>query len=189
MTKICIFVVQSFPSSAKYSGPVGKFSWTVHCLTLTLTNQELVVTSALTCIFFFENNRPGSCWEVCQLPYCYLFSRDLIFAIFKKIAKLKTRENLFLAFFIVFFYVSNVFFGQSVKIMRFGAFSKWFALSRTPLIRTPRGQAKLSVLTGVRTKRGLRKKSPRHMFSRRKERGKRFYGNKTLFNCTVTVTV
>ena len=26
------------------------------------------------------------------------------------------------------------------------------------------------------------------MFYRRKDEGKRFYGNKTLFNCTVTVT-
>ena len=26
------------------------------------------------------------------------------------------------------------------------------------------------------------------MFSRREDEGKRFYGNKTLFNCSVTVT-
>ena len=44
------------------------------------------------------------------------------------------------------------------------------------------GQAKLSVLTGSQ------KKCHGYMFSRRKDEGKRFYGNKTLLNCAVTVT-
>ena len=42
----------------------------------------------------FPNSR-FSRWKAkyLELPYCYLFSRDLIFAIFQKIAKLKTREK------------------------------------------------------------------------------------------------
>ncbi len=39
----------------------------------------------------------------------------------------------------------------------------------------------------VRIKRALRKKSRIHVLSH-KDEGKRFYGNKTLSNCTVTVT-
>ena len=58
----------------------------------------------------------------------------------------------------------------------------------TPLIWTPRGQAKLSVLMGCSYWAGSQKKSHGYMFSRREDEGKRFYGNKMLVNCIVTLT-
>ena len=52
-----------------------------------------------------------------------------------------------------------------------------------------KGTGQIVRINGVSVLSGVSEKSHRYMFSQRKDEdeGKCFYGNKTLFNCTVTV--
>ena len=51
-----------------------------------------------------------------------------------------------------------------------------------------KGTGQIVRINGVSVLSGVSEKSHGYMFSRREDEGKHFYGKKTLFNCTVTVT-
>ena len=57
-----------------------------------------------------------------------------------------------------------------------------------PVNTDTKGTGQIVHINGVSVLSGVSEKSQGYLFSRRGDEGKRFYGNKTLFNCTVTVT-
>ena len=63
-----------------------------------------------------------------------------------------------------------------------------FKIQWNPVNTDTKGAGQIVRINGVSVLSGVSEKSHGYMFSRRKDGGKRFYGNKTLFNCTVTVT-
>ena len=56
-----------------------------------------------------------------------------------------------------------------------------------PINTDTKGTGQIVRINGVSVLSGVSEKSHGYMFSRCEDKGKRFYGNKTLFNCTVTV--
>ena len=56
-----------------------------------------------------------------------------------------------------------------------------------PVDTDTKGAGQIVRINGVSVLSGVSEKSHGYMFSRHKDEGKRFYGTKMLFNCTVTV--
>ena len=71
----------------------------------------------------------------------------------------------------------------SINISEIGHELQW-----NPVNTDTNGTGQIVRINGVSVLSGVSEKSHEYMFYRHKEEGKRFYGNKTLFNCTVTVT-
>ena len=63
-----------------------------------------------------------------------------------------------------------------------------YLLQWNPVNTDTKGTGQIVRINGVSVLSGVSEKSHGYMFSRRKDEGKRFYSNKPLFNCTVTVT-
>jgi len=72
---------------------------------------------------------------------------------------------------------------MEVVFRKLGSKIQW-----NPVNTDTKGTGQIVRINGVSVLSGVSEKSHGYTFSRRKDEGKRFYGNITLFNCTVIVT-
>ena len=72
---------------------------------------------------------------------------------------------------------------MEVVFRKLGSKIQW-----NPVNMDTKGTGQIVHINGVSVLSGVSEKSHGYTFSRRKDEGKRFYGNITLFNCIVIVT-